>query len=103
MIGGWEERLITVVEGHLVVIKAYGQQKLGMWASQLPDGSPKGIVKSITPLERLFMVDIVAPTTDRGEFQLVLHFVNESRDIKLSPLIKKYSMINDIKTKEFLT
>jgi hypothetical protein len=33
MIGGWEERLITVVEGHLVVIKAYGQQKLGMWAS----------------------------------------------------------------------
>ena len=48
------------------------------------------------------MIDIVAPVTDRGEFELVLHFVNESRDIKIAPVIKRYSLVNNLQTKEFL-
>jgi hypothetical protein len=62
----------------------------------MPNGPPKGIVKSVTSLERLFMIDVVAPVTDKGEFELVLHFVNESRDIKIAPVIKKYSLVNNI-------
>ena len=85
-----------------MVIKPYGQQKLGMWAAQLPVGPPKGIVKSVTPLERLFMVDILAPVTERGEFELVLHFVNASLDINIAPVIKRFSMVNNLETKEFL-
>jgi hypothetical protein len=52
----------------------------------MPTSKPMGIVKSVTGMERLFMVDILA--TRNNEFELVLHFVNARRDPSVAPTIK---------------
>jgi hypothetical protein len=50
-------------------------------------------VKSITKLERLYMIDIV----ERGkkEIELVMHFVNKQYNPTMSPVIKRYRMTLD--------
>ena len=66
----------------------------------MPTSKPMGIVKSVTGMERLFMVDILA--TRNYEFELVLHFVNARRDPSVAPTIKRYLLTNDEKAKAFL-
>lgn len=66
----------------------------------MPTGTPMGIVKSVTALERLFMVDILV--TSNEEFELVLHFVNAERNPAIAPTIKRFFLKNELSVKEFL-
>ena len=66
----------------------------------MPTGTPMGIVKSVTELERLFMVDILVTSND--EFELVLHFVNRERNPAIAPSIKRFFLKNELSAKEFL-
>ena len=59
----------------------------------MPTGTPMGIVKSVTALERLFMVDILVTSND--EFELVLHFVNAERNPAIAPAIKRFYLKNE--------
>ena len=47
-------------------------------------------MKSVTALDRLFMVDIA--NAKANAIELVLHFVNKNRDPKQLPTIKRYKM-----------
>jgi hypothetical protein len=59
MTNSMEERLLTVLGGHLIVIKPYPQTtKLSLFAKSLPSETPQGIVKSVTSLQRLFKIDV---------------------------------------------
>ena len=57
-------------------------------------------VKSKTNLERLYMIDIV----ERGkkEIEVVMHFVNKQYNPTMSPTIKRFRMILDQSTQDFL-
>jgi hypothetical protein len=57
-------------------------------------------VKSVTKLERLFMIDIL----ERGkkEIEVILHFVNKSYSPTMSPVIKRFRMTLDEATQDFL-
>jgi hypothetical protein len=56
---GVEDRYLTVLSGHLVVIKAFPHQsKMSLFSKSLPTEHPQGIVKSVTSLDRLFKIDI---------------------------------------------
>ena len=49
-------------------------------------------MKSIIQLERIFMVDVSQKGIFKVSMELVLHFVNESRNPGTLPKIKKYYM-----------
>ena len=57
-------------------------------------------VKSKTNLERLYMIDIV----ERGkkEIEVVMHFVNKQYNPTMSPTIKRFRMVLDQNTQDFL-
>jgi len=57
-------------------------------------------VKSRTSLERLYMIDIVEK--GKKEIELIMHFVNKQLNPTMSPVIKRYRMTLDLKTKAFL-
>ena len=48
-------------------------------------------VKSITPLERIFMIDVTSKGLFKVQIEIMMHFVNESRNPGTLPKIKKYS------------
>jgi hypothetical protein len=48
-------------------------------------------VKSITPLERIFMIDVTSKGIFKVQIEIMMHFVNESRNPGTIPKIKKYS------------
>ncbi len=47
-------------------------------------------VKSVIELERIFMVDVSQKGVFRVQLELILHFVNESRNPGTLPKIKKF-------------
>lgn len=47
------------------------------------------------------MIDVLASSKPE-EIDLVLHFVNKDLDPKQLPTIKKFTLTNDVSTKEFL-
>lgn len=53
-------------------------------------------VKSLTNLERLYMIDIVEK--GKKEIELVMHFVNKQFNPTMSPVIKRYRMHLDHQT-----
>ncbi len=79
MSGGFEERLLTVIGAHLLVIKPFAQtKKLSLFSQNLPTDYPQGIVKSVTELSRLFKIDVLVAEKGgrQDELEIVLHFVN---------------------------
>jgi len=57
-------------------------------------------VKSLTNLERLYMIDILEK--GKKEIELVMHFVNKQFNPTMSPVIKRYRMYLDNETQSFL-
>lgn len=95
-----------MISGHLLVIKALPvhRSKVSLFAKSPPTQEPLGFVKSITELQRLFKIDVLAAESGAraNEIELVLHFVNRERDPKLPSVIKQFYLVNDAATKEFL-
>lgn len=58
-------------------------------------------VKSVTKLERLYMIDIVEH--GKKEIELVMHFVNKHYNPTMSPVIKRFRMTLDLHTRFFLS
>lgn len=57
---------------------------------------PHWIVKSITQLSRIFMIDIVSKGIFKVQIQLTMHFVNKSKNPGSAPKIKSYFFSNDV-------
>ena len=54
------------------------------------------IVKSVTPLSRVFMIDVQSRGMFKVQINLVLHFVNASMNPGEPPKIKQYLLSNSI-------
>ena len=57
---------------------------------------PHWVVKSITQLSRIFMIDIVSKGIFKVQIQLTMHFVNKSKNPGSAPKIKSYYFSNDV-------
>ena len=87
--------------GYLLVLKAYPRQsKYSLFAKGLPTDPPLGVVKSVTALSRLFKIDLSA--NNDKDLVIYMHFVNKERDPCKLPTIKRFQVLNDTSTKEFL-
>ena len=53
------------------------------------------IVKSVTPLNRVFMIDVSLKGIFKASLHLVVHFVNASLSPGSAPKIKQYTFSND--------
>jgi hypothetical protein len=49
------------------------------------------LVKSITDLDRIFMIDVTSKGIFKISIEIILHFVNASRSKGSVPKIKKYA------------
>ena len=93
--------MLTVSAGYLIVLKAFPRpSKYSLFAKGLPTDPPLGVVKSVTELSRLFKIDLAAYNTT--DLEIVLHFVNKERDPCKFPTIKRFVVVNDTATKDFL-
>lgn len=113
-ITGIEERHLTISEGFLIVFRqikmnAAKKQFGRFFASKMPskeeqeeEARPKGIVKSVTSMDRLFKMDVFSMNKNGQEVELVLCFVNKDRNPKAMPEVKRYLLKTDDKTKAFL-
>lgn len=66
------------------------------------EARPKGVVKGIISLDRLYKLDVFAMNGKSGEVELVVCFVNKDLSPYTLPIIKRYLLKNDEKTKTFL-
>lgn len=66
----------------------------------IPEQRIKAVVKSVTHLSRLYMLDIVEK--GKKEIELILHFVNKQQNPTMSPDIKRFRMVLDAVTQQFL-
>lgn len=57
---------------------------------------PHWVVKSITQLSRIFMIDITSKGIFKVQIQLTMHFVNKSKNPGSAPKIKSYFFSNDV-------
>ena len=57
---------------------------------------PHYIVKSVTPLSRIFMIEVSTKGMFKVQIQVTLHFVNESLNPGTAPKIKQYTFSNDM-------
>ena len=56
---------------------------------------PHWIVKSVTPLRRIFMIDVQSKGMFKTTLTVILHFINKSLNPGTAPKIKTYSLSND--------
>ena len=59
------------------------------------------VVKSVTELNRIFMIDVTSKGVIKVQIEVIFHFVNKSRNPGNLPDIKRFYFGNDNTNKQY--